>query len=89
MLIKSALKFFLGGCAFGFAFGSMRYFDQWLHFPAFPNVLDSIGMALIGTCLMYESLKPTKDPFGFIPEVSDIETQHSPEVTRASKVQFI
>lgn len=72
-LIGNPLKFFLGGCAFGIAFGFVRYFNHWVYFDAFPNILDSIVMSLIGSYLVYESLRRSRMPAGFVPEVPDIE----------------
>ena len=72
--VRNPLKFFLGGCAFGFALGFVRYFNQWVYFSAFPNELDSIGMALIGTYLVYESLRKVRPLSAEFLEIPDIET---------------
>lgn len=56
------LRFFLGVSAFAWAVGFIRYFGAWVYFPWFPNVLDSIGMGLIGAFLFYEALQKRKPP---------------------------
>jgi len=54
--IRNPLAFFLGVCAIAWAIGFARYFDHWVFFSAFPNVLDSIGLSLVGSYLLYEAL---------------------------------
>ena len=54
------IRFFLGSLAVGLSVAFPRYFDQWVYFPTFPNVLDSITMALIGMLLMYDVLKKVR-----------------------------
>jgi hypothetical protein len=54
--VRRPLAFVLGISAFAWAFGFARYFDHWVFFSAFPNVLDSIGMSLIGVYLLYQAL---------------------------------
>jgi hypothetical protein len=54
--IRRPLAFFLGIIAIAWAIGFARYFDHWVFFPAFPNILDSLGMSLIGIYLLYEAL---------------------------------
>ncbi len=55
--IKKPIAFFFGGLALGLAFGFMRYFNHWVYFPIFPNILDSFVMIAIGIYLFVESLK--------------------------------
>jgi hypothetical protein len=50
-------RFFLGAVSVAWAVGFARYFDRWVYFPAFPNVLDSLGMALVGGFLFWESYR--------------------------------
>lgn len=50
------MAFVLGISAFAWAIGFARYFDHWVFFSAFPNILDSVGMSLVGTYLLYEAL---------------------------------
>ncbi|MGD0478423.1 MAG: hypothetical protein ABSB29_09705 [Nitrososphaerales archaeon] len=54
--IRRPLAFVLGISAFAWAIGFARYFDHWVFFSAFPNILDSFGMSLIGIYLLYEAL---------------------------------
>ncbi len=54
--IKRPLAFVLGISAFAWAIGFSRYFDHWVLFPAFPNILDSLGMSLVGAYLLYQAL---------------------------------
>jgi hypothetical protein len=54
--IQRPLAFVLGACALAWAIGFARYFDHWVFFSAFPNVLDSLGMGLAGAYLLYEAL---------------------------------
>ena len=54
--IQNPLAFFLGGCAIAWAIGFARYFGHWVFFSAFPNVLDSIGLSLVGIYLLYQAL---------------------------------
>jgi len=54
--IRRPLAFVLGISAFAWAIGFARYFDHWVFFSAFPNILDSLGMSLVGTYLLYEAL---------------------------------
>lgn len=54
-LVQNPLQFFLGGCALAWALGFIRYFGHWVYFPVLPNILDSLGMALIGTYLLYHA----------------------------------
>jgi hypothetical protein len=51
------LRFFLGFLAVGLSIAFLRYFDQWVYFPWFPNVLDSATMAIIGFVLLYDVVK--------------------------------
>ncbi|HYB76173.1 MAG TPA: hypothetical protein VEC08_04365 [Nitrososphaerales archaeon] len=54
--IQSPLAFVLGISAFAWAIGFARYFDHWVFFSAFPNILDSLGMSLVGVYLLYQAL---------------------------------
>jgi anaerobic C4-dicarboxylate transporter len=54
-LVRNPLQFFLGASAFAWALSFVRYLGHWVLFPTFPNILDSIGMALIGTYLLYHA----------------------------------
>lgn len=54
--IQSPLAFVLGISAFAWAIGFARYFGHWVLFSTFPNVLDSLGMSLVGVYLLYEAL---------------------------------
>ena len=51
------MKFFLGMLAAGLAVAFPRYWNHWVYFPAFPNVLDSLAMALVGGYLLFECIK--------------------------------
>jgi len=53
--IRRPLGFVLGVSAFAWGAGFARYFDRWVFFPAFPNILDTIGMSLVGVYLLYVS----------------------------------
>ena len=53
--IRRPLAFVLGVSAFAWAIGFARYFNHWVFFSAFPNILDSLGMSLVGTYLLYEA----------------------------------
>jgi hypothetical protein len=53
----SSLRYFLGMLAVGLAVAFPRYWNHWVYFPAFPNVLDSAVMALIGSYLLYECVR--------------------------------
>lgn len=55
--IQKPLPFFLGVCAIAWAIGFVRYFDHWVFFSAFPNILDSLGMSLVGVYLLYLALR--------------------------------
>ena len=46
-------KYFLGVLAIGLAIAFPRYWNHWVYFPSFPNALDSMSMALVGTYLLY------------------------------------
>jgi hypothetical protein len=50
-------RFFLGVLAVCLSLGFIRYFDQWVYFPFFPNILDSTIMALVGFVLLYDVVK--------------------------------
>ena len=54
--IQRPLAFVLAICAFAWALGFARYFDHWVYFPAFPNILDSLGISLIGIYLLYVAM---------------------------------
>ncbi|HYB07593.1 MAG TPA: hypothetical protein VEB87_05515 [Nitrososphaerales archaeon] len=54
------IRFFLGFLAVGLALGFLRYFDQWVYFPLFPNILDSATMAFIGIFLLWDVLKKVR-----------------------------
>jgi hypothetical protein len=58
--IQNPLAFFLGVSAFAWAIGFARYFDHWVFFSAFPNILDSVGMSLIGVYLLYQALRKSR-----------------------------
>lgn len=60
--IQRPLAFILGICAFAWAIGFARYFGHWVFFSAFPNVLDSLGMSLVGAYLLYEALGRSQRP---------------------------
>jgi len=60
--IEKPLAFFLGVCAFAWAIGFARYFDHWVYFSAFPNILDSLGMSLVGVYLLSEALSKKRGP---------------------------
>jgi hypothetical protein len=47
-------RFFLGVLAVCLSIGFLRYFNQWVYFPFFPNVLDSTIMAIVGFVLLYD-----------------------------------
>lgn len=54
--IKRSLAFVLGISAFVWAIVFAMYFDHWVFFSAFPNILESLGMSLVGVYLLYEAL---------------------------------
>jgi hypothetical protein len=54
--IQNPMAFFLSGIAFAWAIGFARYFDHWVFFPAFPNILDSLGLSVVGVYLLYKAL---------------------------------
>ncbi|MGD0396808.1 MAG: hypothetical protein ABSB26_07895 [Nitrososphaerales archaeon] len=54
--IQRPLPFVLGISAFAWAIGFSRYFDHWVLFPTFPNILDSLGISLVGAYLLYLAL---------------------------------
>jgi hypothetical protein len=54
------VRFFLGALAIGLAFGFPRYFDRWVFFPWFPNILDSATMAAIGAFLLWDVARRIK-----------------------------
>ncbi len=56
-MIKRKLQFFLGGLAIGLAVGFARYFDHWVYFPAFPNIVDTLIMGIIGAYLIKQSIR--------------------------------
>ena len=62
--IEKPIPFFLGACAFAWAFGFIRYFDHWVFFSTFPNVLDSLGMSLVGVYLFFLALQKGHDQSG-------------------------
>ena len=53
-------RFFLGSLAVALAFGFPRYFDHWVYFPLFPNVLDPMTMALVGAVLLWDVVRKVK-----------------------------
>lgn len=69
--IQSPLAFVLGISALAWAIGFARYFGHWVFFPAFPNILDSLGMSLVGVYLLYEALGKSR-PFA---DTSDAEME--------------
>ena len=54
--IQNPVAFFLSGITFAWAVGFARYFDRWVFFPAFPNILDSLGLLAVGAYLLYKAL---------------------------------
>jgi len=56
-IIRHKPQFFLGGLAIGLAVGFSRYFDRFVFFPLFPNILDAATMAVIGVYLIKISIK--------------------------------
>ena len=54
------IRFFLGSLAVALAFGFPRYFDHWVYFPWFPNVLDSMIMAFIGAVLLWDVIRKVR-----------------------------
>ncbi len=54
------IRFFFGVSAIAWAVGFARYFDHWVYFPVFPNILDSLGLAFIGVFLLYETWRDRK-----------------------------
>ncbi len=53
-----ASKYSVTGFSEAFALGFYRYIGHSVEFPAFPNLLDSIGMGLIGSYLVVDALRP-------------------------------
>ncbi len=62
VLIQRPLAFVLGISALAWAIGFVRYFDHWVLFPAFPNILDSLGISLVGAYLLYQALGKSHGP---------------------------
>jgi len=60
--IQNPLAFILSGIAFAWAIGFTRYFDHWVFFPTFPNILDSLGLSMIGVYLLYKALAKSHPP---------------------------
>lgn len=56
MLIKDKTLFFLGGCTIAWGIGFLRYLERWVFFPAFPNLLDVLGLIFVGSYLIVKSL---------------------------------
>jgi hypothetical protein len=54
----------LGIVALGLSLGFLRYFDQWVYFPWFPNILDSATMALVGSVLLYDVIRTVRKQAG-------------------------
>jgi hypothetical protein len=54
--IQRPLAFILGISAFVWAIDFAQYFDHRVFFSTFPNILDSLGMSLVGVYLLYEAL---------------------------------
>ncbi|MGP8056657.1 MAG: hypothetical protein ACLP9K_03530 [Nitrososphaerales archaeon] len=69
--IKRPLAFVLGISAFAWAIGFARYFDHWVFFSAFPNILDSLGMSLVGVYLLYQALGKSRP----LADTSDAELE--------------
>lgn len=55
--IGNPVKFFLGILAICWALAFVKYLGHWVYFPVFPNILDSVGMALVGVYLLYDCAK--------------------------------
>ena len=62
--IQNPLAFLLSGIAFAWAIGFARYFDRWVFFPIFPNVLDSLGLSVVGAYLLYKALDKSRPSTG-------------------------
>ena len=69
--IRSPLAFVLAICAFAWAIGFAKFFDHWVFFPAFPNILDSLGISLIGIYLLYVALGKSRP----LADISDAELE--------------
>lgn len=54
LLGLNPIKFFLGTLSVGLAIAFPHYFDRWVFFPLFPNVLDALTMFGVGLLLLYE-----------------------------------
>jgi len=51
------LKFFFGVSTVMLGFAFIRYFDRWVYFPFFPNILDSVAMWSVAVILLYDVVK--------------------------------
>ena len=54
-LIKSPASVFLGVCIIAEGLGFMKFFNHWVYFPFFPNVLDSLVLIGAGAFFMIQS----------------------------------
>ena len=81
--IQRPLAFVLAICAFAWALGFARYFDRWVYFPAFPNILDSLGISLIGIYLLYGALSKSHH----LANTSDEESE--PVLSSLDDIDFI
>ncbi len=59
-ILHSPLRYALGMSAVAFGEGFARYFNHTVLFPAFPNVLDSVGMVSIGAFLLIDVVRDVK-----------------------------
>ena len=46
--LLNPVKFFLGVASIAWALGFIRYFNHWVYFPIFPNILDSLCVECLG-----------------------------------------
>ena len=51
------VKVMLGTFTFAWAVGFARYLDAVVYFPAFPNILDVLGLMVVGGFLLFDSAK--------------------------------
>jgi len=45
----------------GLSVAFLRYFNQWVYFPWFPNIIDSATMASIGFVLCYDVVRQVRE----------------------------
>jgi hypothetical protein len=74
------LFFFLGVANIAWAIGFFRYLGYWVYFPVIPNIVDVIGLSLVGLYLILYSLDrkeklDTRSPTGSLEEIGLYEIE--------------